>query len=109
MTQDAHQPQAEVHRNDDAQRYELSLGGAVVGFAEFRPAGAEAVMLPHTVVDEGHEGEGLGSQLARFALDDIRAQGKRVVPMCPFIAAYIQRHPEYTDLVHPQQRGVFGL
>ncbi|MFC6663258.1 GNAT family N-acetyltransferase, partial [Deinococcus multiflagellatus] len=92
-----------------AARYELRQGQQVLGYAEFRPAGEDAVMLPHTVVDEGHEGQGLGSLLARGALDDVRAQGKRVVPMCPFIAAYIRRHPEYTDLVHPQQRGVFGL
>lgn len=100
---------AEVRRNDSTGRYEISEGGKVVGFAEFKNIGEGAVMLPHTVVDEGHEGEGLGSQLAKYALDDIRAQGKQVVPMCPFIAAYIQKHPEYTDLVHPQQRGVFGL
>ncbi|MBZ9750259.1 N-acetyltransferase [Deinococcus sp. HMF7620] len=99
----------EVRRNDDTQRYELLRGEQVLGYAEFRPAGEGAVMLPHTVIEEGHEGEGLGSQLARFALDDVRAQGKRVVPMCPFIAGYIRKHPEYTDLVHPQQRGVFGL
>lgn len=99
----------EVTRNDSTGRYEISQGGKVVGFAEFKNIGDGAVMLPHTEVDEGHEGEGLGSQLARYALDDIRAQGKQVVPMCPFIAAYIQKHPEYTDLVHPQQRGVFGL
>lgn len=101
--------QTEVIRNDEAARYELRRGEEVLGYAEFRPAGEGAVMLPHTVVEEGHEGQGLGSQLARGALDDVRAQGKLVVPMCPFIAAYIQRHPEYTDLVHPQQRGVFGL
>ncbi|GGB55709.1 N-acetyltransferase [Deinococcus soli (ex Cha et al. 2016)] len=98
----------QVRRNDDTQRYELTDGTRTLGFAEFRPVG-NAVMLPHTEVEEGHEGEGLGSQLARAALDDIRAQGKLVLPMCPFIAAYIRRHPEYNDLIHPQQRAVFGL
>ena len=99
----------EVTRNDSAGRYELTQNGEVVGYAEFKNVGDGAVMLPHTEVDEGHEGEGFGSQLAKFALDDIRAQGKQVVPMCRFIAAYIGKHPEYTDLVHPQQRGMFGL
>ena len=80
---------AEVKRNDSAGRYELTQGGKVVGFAEFKNIGDGAVMLPHTVVDEGHEGEGLGGQLARYALDDVRAQGKLVVPMCAFIAAYM--------------------
>ena len=91
----------QVRRNDDTQRYELLDGDRQLGYAEFRPVGT-AVMLPHTEVEEGHEGEGLGSQLARAALDDIRAQGKQVMPMCPFIAAYIRRHPEYNDLIHPQ-------
>ncbi|WP_291431934.1 GNAT family N-acetyltransferase [Deinococcus sp.] len=100
-----------VRRNDDTHRYELiDAGGALLGFAEFRPVGGHAVMLPHTVINEGHEGEGLGSLLARAALDDVRAQGKYVVPMCPFIAAYIRDHKaEYLDLVQPEQRGVFKL
>lgn len=99
---------AEVTRNDANNRYEISQENKVVGFAEFQSVG-NAVMLPHTAVDEGHEGEGLGSQLVKYALDDIRTQGKQVMPTCPFVAAYIKRHPEYTDLVHPDQRGVFGL
>ena len=100
---------AEVKRNDAAGRYEIIQDGQVVGFAEFRPAGEGAVMLPHTVVDEGHEGEGLGSQLAKAALDDLRAQGKKAVPTCAFIAGYIRKHPEYADLGDPQQRGALGL
>lgn len=98
----------ELRKNDEKSRYEILQGGQVVGFAEFRPVG-DAVMLPHTEIEQGHEGEGLGSQLAKFALDNVKAEGKRVIPMCPFIAGYIRRHPEYTELVHPQQRGVFKL
>ncbi|UBV44881.1 N-acetyltransferase (plasmid) [Deinococcus taeanensis] len=98
----------QVQRNDQASRYELRDGNTVLGFAEFRPVG-DAIMLPHTEIDKAHEGEGLGSQLARAALDDVRDQGKKVLPMCPFIAAYIRRHPEYVELIHPQQRAVFGL
>ena len=98
----------ELRKNDERSRYEILQGGQVVGFAEFRPVG-DAVMLPHTEIEQGHEGEGLGSQLAKFALDNVKTEGKRVIPMCPFIAGYIRRHPEYTELVHPQQRGVFKL
>lgn len=100
---------AEVTRNDEQHRYELRQDGRLLGFAEFRAIGDLAVMLPHTEIEPGHEGEGLGGQLARTALEDIRTQGKLVVPMCPFIASYIRKHPEYLDLVHPQQRGVFHL
>lgn len=98
----------ELRKNDEKSRYEILQGGQVVGFAEFRPVG-DAVMLPHTEIEQGHEGEGLGSQLAKFALDNVKTEGKRVIPMCPFIAGYIRKHPEYTELVHPQQRGVFKL
>lgn len=99
---------AELKKNEEKSRYEILLNGQVVGFAEYRLVG-DAIMLPHTEVDEGHEGEGLGSQLAKFALDDVKSAGKQVIPMCPFIAGYIRRHPEYVELVHSQQRGVFKL
>jgi hypothetical protein len=55
--------------------------------------------IPHTEVQSRFEGQGLGARLARFVLDDARERGLRVVPRCPFIAAYIKRHPEYADLV----------
>jgi uncharacterized protein len=94
----------EVVRVDAAERYELRVDGAVLGYAEFRPAGEGRVILPHTVVEEGHEGKGLGATLARGTLDDLRARGTQVIPTCPFIAAFIQRHPEYDDLVVPALR-----
>lgn len=98
----------QVTNNEQQRRYELRLGGKVVGLAEYRPAG-DALMFTHTEVEEGHEGQGLGSTLVRAALDDARAQGRQVVPMCPFVAAFIRDHREYVDLVQPGQRGVFGL
>lgn len=97
-----------VSNNEAERRYEISLDGDMVGFAEYRPAG-DALMFTHTEVEEGHEGQGLGSQLIRAALDDARSQGHQVVPMCQFVAAYIREHREYVDLVQPEQRGVFGL
>ena len=53
----------------------------------------------HTEVDPGHEGEGLGSALAQNALDDVRARGEQIVPLCPFITAWLNRHPDYQDLI----------
>lgn len=86
-------------RNDPQKsQYELLDGDQVMGRAEYRISG-NAVDLTHTEVEGGHEGEGLGSQLAKYALDDIRAQGQQVIPSCPFIAKYIERHPAYQDLV----------
>lgn len=79
-------------------RYELRLGDEVVG--EIRYATEPGlVFLIHTEVVESIEGRGLGAVLVKGALDDLRARGLRVVPVCPFVAAYVRRHPEYTDLV----------
>ncbi|WP_027460980.1 GNAT family N-acetyltransferase [Deinococcus murrayi] len=98
----------QVVHNEAERRYELRSGDEVLGFAEYRPAG-EALMFSHTEIDPAHEGKGFGSRLVRGALDDVRAQGRGVVPMCPFVASFIREHREYVDLVPPGQRGVVGL
>jgi uncharacterized protein len=89
---------AQVINNADAGRYEVSLDGKPAGFAEYRLRDGR-VIFTHTEVDSTFEGHGLGSSLARGALDDVRDRGLQAVPLCPFIAAYIERHPEYQDLV----------
>ncbi len=94
MTSDS----VDVRRNDDAGRYELYVDGHRVGVADFEDVG-DAISLPHTEVDPSMNGRGLGSQLVRYALDDVRAQGRKVVPACPFVETFIQRHPEYNDLL----------
>jgi predicted GNAT family acetyltransferase len=60
---------------------------------------SDTVALTHAEVDSAFEGKGLGSRLAKAALDDIRRQHKTVRPQCPFVIGYIRRHPEYGDLV----------
>lgn len=92
--------------NPSESRFELRLDGEVIGRAEYRPAG-DSVIVAHTEVDEGHEGEGLGSLLVRETLENIRASGKSVIPTCQFTAAYIRRHPEFVDLVEPSLRSQF--
>jgi uncharacterized protein len=82
----------------EASRYELRLGGRLVGLAAYRRRG-NRIAFTHTEVDESSEGRGLGSRLAAAALEDARRQGLEVVPLCPFIAHYIERRPEYEDLV----------
>ena len=79
-------------------RYEVRVDGEVAGSAHFRIT-PEAVVFTHTIVKPEYEGHGVGSTLARGALDDVRARGERVVAECPFIAAYIDKHPEYADLL----------
>ena len=79
-------------------RYELLVDGELAGFATYRRE--DGVMtIPHAEVEPRFEGRGLGGRLARYALDDARRRGWRVVPACPFVAAYVDRHPEYGDLV----------
>lgn len=93
---------AEVVRDDARSRYELTVGERVA-VSEFNRL-TNAVMFTHTEVPEALEGQGIGSALARGALDDVRVQGLQVIPLCPFIAAFIRRHPEYLDLVSPLSR-----
>lgn len=79
-------------------RYVISLDGVDAGFSNYHLQDGVLTFM-HTEIDPGHEGQGLGSALARGALDDARARGLRVVVRCPFIASYLKRHPEFQDLV----------
>jgi len=88
----------DVRNNIAASRYEVVVDGSVAGFAAYRLHN-DVVVFTHTEVDPDYEGRGLGSSLAKGALDDVRSQGGRIQPLCPFIAAYVKRHPEYQELV----------
>jgi uncharacterized protein len=94
---------AEVVHVPEAKRYQLRLGGKRVGEAAYHRRDGRISFL-HTEVDPALEGHGFGSRLAAAALDDARAQGLEVVPLCPFMAAFIDRHDEYEDLVAPGYR-----
>ncbi len=84
--------------NPDKNRYEAYVGDELAGFITYRTRPG-AVVLVHTEVDEAFEGHGVGGDLAAGALADLRARGLKVYPLCPFIARYIERHPEVSDLV----------
>lgn len=90
----------DVQTTDNAEqhRYEARVDGELAGFAEYRLQG-DRVVFTHTEVDDAYEGQGVGSSLARSALDDVRAAGRAVVPLCPFIRSWIDKHPDYADLV----------
>jgi predicted GNAT family acetyltransferase len=87
-----------VSDNPAELRYELRLGDLIVGEIRYRLEPG-IVVLVHTEVSPASEGQGLGARLVAGALDDIRARGLRVVPICPFVLVYIRRHPEYADLI----------
>src|SRR6478735_488398 len=88
----------EVRNNRDRSRYEAFVDGKLAGFAQYVMRGGRIVLV-HTEIHDEFEGKGVGSALAKGALDDLRSRGLPVVPLCPFIAGYIGRHPEYRDLV----------
>jgi predicted GNAT family acetyltransferase/glutaredoxin len=90
----AHPEEAEVVDVPDKSRYELRLGDRVIGFAAYRRRG-DRIAFTHTEVDAVCEGRGFGTRLVRAALEDARAQGLQIVPLCPFVAALVKRHPEY--------------
>jgi predicted GNAT family acetyltransferase len=88
----------EVRNNPSLGRYELDVEGhTAVAYYE---RADDVVTFIHTEVPQELSGRGIGSRLARGALDAVRAEGLEVVAKCPFVAGYIAKHPEYADLVH---------
>jgi predicted GNAT family acetyltransferase len=90
--------EVQVADNPAKRRYEAVVNGEVAGYVFYQQREGELVLI-HTEVAEQFEGQGIGSRLAAGTLDDIRARGLRLKPICPFIAGYIERHPEYAELV----------
>jgi predicted GNAT family acetyltransferase len=98
----------EVADAPERERYELSIDGEVVGFTTYR-ARPGLIAFIHTEVDEDHRGEGLADRLIRSALQDARTRGLAVLPFCPFVNAFIERHREFEALVPDTYREQFGL
>jgi predicted GNAT family acetyltransferase len=89
----------DIRNNPAESRYEAWLGDELAGFVTYELRDATIVFV-HTEVDDANEGEGIGSALARGALDDVRRDGElEVVAQCPFVRKWIERHPAYQDLL----------
>jgi predicted GNAT family acetyltransferase len=86
-----------VKNNEAESRFEVFDGETRIGFAAYQKA-THLVVFTHTEIDPGHEGRGVGSTLVRAALDSVRAEGLAVLPICPFVHAWMARHPDYADL-----------
>ncbi|GAA2136151.1 GNAT family N-acetyltransferase [Streptomyces synnematoformans] len=97
----------EVSDVPEARRYEARVAGEsdVAGVAEYLRT-AELIAFVHTEVPPEYEGRGVGSALARTALDQARAENLRVLATCPFFAGWIARHPEYQDLLYQARSNV---
>lgn len=88
-----------VRDNPEQNRYEARIGGVLAGFSTYQ-LGTDQITFLHTEVAPKFEGKGVGSAIALHALDEVRATGGRsVIPLCPFIKAWIDRHPDYQPLV----------
>lgn len=93
----------DVTHEPDHHRWVAHLDDRQAGVLEYIPAG-HLVVMTHTEVDPVFEGRGVGGALARAALDDARAQGVLVLALCPFVKAWIARHPDYRDLDYQAPR-----
>jgi predicted GNAT family acetyltransferase len=102
MTEDV-----QIRDNSAESRYEISVDGDLAGFTEYIVHGDQADFT-HTRIDDEYGGRGLASELIRQALDDVRRRGLRVIPYCPFVRRFIEKHAEYLDLVPAGQRSRLG-
>ena len=87
-----------VEDNRARSRFEVLVDGELGGFATYRQR-EDVVFVTHSEVDPRFRGRGVGAELARQTLDLLRERGARVVPACPFFAEYVQKHPEYNDIL----------
>ena len=92
-------PDVQISHNADGARYEARVGSKMAGFVEYQLA-KDLIVFTHTEVDPAYEGQGVGSALARAALDDVRGTDRKVLPLCPFIKGWIGGHREYVALVY---------
>jgi len=96
-------PSFVVRDNADRHRFEIGLGDGSLAIAQYRVANGK-ITFTHTEVPPEHEGKGIGSALIRFALASARERGLKVIPICPFFAAYMKEHREEQDLLDPAFR-----
>ncbi|PZU00679.1 GNAT family N-acetyltransferase [Brevundimonas sp.] len=97
----------DIRDNAELKRYELPVDGdvAVVTYNLSPPN----LMITETLTPERLEGRGIASRLAKHVLADAKARDLLILPVCPFFSAYLQKHPEHADVVHPTYRGILGL
>ncbi|MFD5161984.1 GNAT family N-acetyltransferase [Streptomyces hawaiiensis] len=89
-----------VERVDAEHRYQILVDGRRAGLTAYRDRGAQRVFF-HTEIDDTFAGQGLAAQLIQQALADVRQSGKRIVPVCPYVATFLKRHDEFADITDP--------
>ena len=89
-----------VENNESKHRFEINLDEGTA-FIQYTKQGEDVYNLYHTEVPPQFAGKGVGGALAKGTLEYIKAEGKQIIPTCPFVAAYLKKHQEYQDLVKP--------
>ncbi|HEY0103437.1 MAG TPA: GNAT family N-acetyltransferase [Brevundimonas sp.] len=97
----------DITNNEDTHRYELPVGSDVAVIT-YNLSG-QNLMITETLVPRALEGQGIASRLTRHVIADARDRGLLILPVCPFFAAYLQKHPENADVVHPTYREILRL
>ena len=88
----------EVIHNESLQRYEILLDGARVGHADYK-VDCGVLVFDHTEVDPAHQGKNLAGILMRESLEDVRARGLKMRPVCSYVVKFVERYDEFADLV----------
>ena len=108
MADEVEQAEIRVTENPDAEEFTILVDGEPAGATVYRRHGEDYAFM-HTTIDDRFEGRGLGSILVRESLDEVRVRGAGVLPYCPFVMAWMRKHPEYLELVPVDRRERFGL
>ena len=87
----------------ERSRYVITVDGEVAGLTVAKEGDGDVVLFSHTEVDDAYEGEGLASKLVAGALDDVRAHGRRIEVTCEYVLGFLEKHPEYRDLLADQE------
>ena len=97
----------DIRDNTELHRYELPVGGEVA--VVIYNLSDQNLMITETLVPVALEGQGIASRLAKHVTADARGRGLLILPVCPFFSAWLQKHPEHADVVHPTYRDILGL
>lgn len=98
---------ADIRDNAEAHRYELPVDDEVA--VVIYNLSGQNLMITETLVPVALEGRGIASRMAKHVIADAGTRGLLILPVCPFFSAYLQKHPEHADVVHPTYRGILGL
>ncbi|NEY31859.1 N-acetyltransferase [Streptomyces sp. PRKS01-65] len=90
-----------VRHAPDRSRYEIAVDGETAGFTAYRDRGERQRVFYHTKIYDAFSGQGLASRLVREALSDVRRTGRRIVPVCPYVRGFLEKHQDFADITDP--------